>query len=143
MAGRRLWSLLMPAATTLVVVAGAACGGSAGDGHEPTPIPTPIDFATPPVPKTGTSAADFLDRCDAAIIKAARGEAELRTAIFQCETPLQWGGALTRYPSVLGDDPESVNVFAVLTDICFRTSDSEFAASRLCQAVIGGRTVTP
>lgn len=136
---------MLLAVVTTFTAANAACDdGSGGRSLTPTPHPTPIDFKTPPIPTSeGASMNDFLDRCDAAVIRAARAESELREAIFQCETPLQWAGAVTRYPSALGTDASSGSIFAKLNDICFKTSDAEFKASKLCQATVGGRTVTP
>lgn len=142
---RRSAHIVLLAVKTTFIAANAACGGGS-DGQDITPIvyPTPIDFETPPIPTAdGSSISEFLSQCDAAVIRAARAEAELREAIFACETPLQWAGAVTRYPAALGSDAGTGSIFSKLSDICFRTTDAEFKVSKLCQATIGDRTVTP
>jgi hypothetical protein len=138
---RRSAVLLALATAFVVAVASVACGDD-GNAAESEP-PTPIAFLTPPVPERASPLDEFSPECDAKVIKVARGEAKLRDAIFDCETPLQWAGALRRYPSALGPNSDEGDVFVPLFEICFRTSPAEFAASRLCQAVIAGRTVTP
>ena len=138
---------LLKFAFSLVAVGALAAAvgcNSENSSNESTAVATPIAFETPPIPTAdGSSISEFLSQCDAAVIRAARAEAELREAIFACETPLQWAGAVIRYPSALGADASNGSIFAALDDICFKTSDAEFKASKLCQATIGGRTVTP
>ena len=127
---------------TIVAVASVACGDEEATSQSGNP--TPIAFQTPPVPASASPLDEFSPQCDAKVISVARGEAHLRDAIFECETPMQWAGAVIRYPSALGANWDERNdVFQPLVEICFRTSPAEFAASKLCQAVTVGRTVTP
>ncbi len=134
--------LLSLAAAIVVAVASVACEDDAATSPSETP-PTPIAFQTPPVPTGDYGITEFSPQCDAKIISVARGEAKLRDAIFVCETPMQWAGAVIRYPSALGPNSDKGEIFMPLVQMCFRTSPAEFAASRLCQAMVGGRTVTP
>jgi hypothetical protein len=120
----------------------SGCGGDDDSSVPPTAPATPIAFLTPPVPSETAGISEFLPECDAAIIRAARDEADLRDALFACQTAMQWAGAVTRYPAALSD-PASGSLFIELAQLCFETSFEEFARSKLCQEVVSRPTATP
>jgi len=125
-------------------LAGVAISGCGGDDDSPTPEfpPTPMAYLTPPVPRETVGIGEFLPECDLAVIRAARKEAALREALFACKAPMQWAGAVTRYPAAL-QDPSSGDVFGELHQMCFEASNQDYARSSLCQAVVAGRTIAP
>jgi hypothetical protein len=126
-------------AATGLLVGAAGCGSGNDDSAGTSRSATPISFDTPPAP-TSAKLDDFAPACDAGMIKAARQEAPLKATLFVCMTPTEWLGAAIRYPSALRSEADSDNPATVLGNLCFQTSEEEFAASRLCQQATVGRT---
>lgn len=94
---------------------------------------TALAFPDSPGPDASSPA------CDAAVMKAARKEGELRAALFECETFVHFINAVSSYPAVLGPEGDAVEW---LIQTCFRVSAEEYSRSGVCPFVVGRGTPT-
>ncbi|WP_322795112.1 hypothetical protein [Tepidiforma sp.] len=136
--GKRPGARVVRAAVLLGVAALAWAGfvGCASGGEDQRP-PTPIAWVTPPPPATLEGLEKFSPECDAAMIRAARGEAELSGTLASCGTLWEWLGAARRYSAALPRDQDGQSF---LVDLCFRAPTELFLRSGPCLQTVGGRT---
>lgn len=130
---------IIAAVTAAAMMVLSACGGSGdtSDASRPSALPA---FPTPPVPFGGPPVHELSSGCDEAVEKAARKEGELRQALFECESFVDFMNGMSRYPAAL---PSGADSGAWLIQTCFRTSDEEYARSAVCQSVTSRGGVNP